>query len=220
MKKVSLIIASIIISLSTFAQLSVGVKGGLNLSNIALQNKTSTSSESITKAGSATGLLVNYGFNDRFSAQVEFLYSRKGAKYHEAILFTTYDSKVKLNYFEIPILFRYSYGDENKIQLFANAGPYIAFRLKAISELTTTTTILGTTTVRNSSTDFTDEVHNTDIGLTGGVGVNYALELGKIFAEFRYGYGLTNVNKTVNNNVTEHNSNLQFSVGFMYPIGL
>jgi hypothetical protein len=82
MKKVTLLIASIIISLSTFAQLSVGLKGGLNLSNIALQNETSTSSESITKAGSATGLLVNYGFNDRFSAQVELLYTQKGANYN------------------------------------------------------------------------------------------------------------------------------------------
>jgi hypothetical protein len=117
-------------------------------------------------------------------------------------------------------LFRYAYGDENKLQLFVNAGPYIALRLKAVSELTTTTTILGSTSVRNSSTDFTDQVHNTDIGLTGGIGVNYALELGKLFAEIRYGYGLTNVNKSVTNNVTEHNSNLQFSVGFMYPIGL
>ena len=220
MKKVTLLIASIIISLSTFAQLSVGLKGGLNLSNIALQNETSTSSESITKAGSATGLLVNYGFNDRFSAQVELLYAQKGANYNYSFLATTYDRKVKLNYFEIPILIRYSYGDENKIQLFANAGPYIAFRLKAVSELTTTTTILGTTSVRNSSIDFTDQVHNTDIGLTGGIGVNYALELGKLFAEIRYGYGLTNVNKSVTNNVTEHNSNLQFSVGFLYPIGL
>lgn len=220
MKKVTLLIASIIISLSSFAQLSVGLRGGLNLSNIALQNKTSTSPESNTKTGTSSGIVVNYGFSDRLSAQVELLYARKGCKYHDVVLATTYDAKVKLNYFEIPILFRYSIGNENKVQAFVNAGPYLGFRLKALYEQTSTTTIFGSTTTRNSSTDFTNDVHNTDIGLNGGIGVNYALELGKLFTEIRYGYGLTNVNKTVTNNVTEHNSNLQFIFGFMYPIGL
>ena len=81
MKKVGLLIVACIISQVSYGQFTLGVKGGLNFSNLvtnagSLGNNIKESKE--TQTGYAFGLYSRIG--DKFFLQPEVLFSTKGGK--------------------------------------------------------------------------------------------------------------------------------------------
>jgi hypothetical protein len=103
MKKVLLsLVALIAISTVSFAQLSGGVRAGLNLSN----QKFSVGDESESgdmKAGFLLGLYLTGNISDNVAIQPELVYSSMGAKDD--------DGDLKLGYISIPILLRYNFNE-------------------------------------------------------------------------------------------------------------
>ncbi len=166
-----------IISLSIQAQY-IGVKGGLNLSNL---NIDEVDDENM-RTGYHFGAYINLPISDGFAIQPEVLYSTKGSEgeYNQDLgIFGEFNSTAtfKLDYIDVPILAVFKLGDAIEL----HAGPYFGFLANSKIEV---------------DGDFdgeddldSDNFKNLDYGLVGGLAVNFAaIQVGA-----RYNYGLQEV---------------------------
>lgn len=178
MKKIILIsFAACLLSLVGKAQY-VGLKGGLDLSNL---NIDKVDDENM-RVGYHFGAYLNLPITDAFAIQPEVLYATKGAKadykYDLGILGNIEgNAQLHLDYIDIPILAVFRLGDNFEI----NAGPYFGFL--ANSKYKFEGTFEG-----NDDID-SDKFKKLDYGLVGGIAVNLeALQIGA-----RYNYGLQKI---------------------------
>ncbi len=133
MKKVGLLIVACIISQVSYGQFTLGVKGGLNFSNLvtnagSLGNNIKESKE--TQTGYAFGLYSRIG--DKFFLQPEVLFSTKGGKVE--FVPTAGGSPVlidiKTNNIDIPVLVGFKLFNRIRIQ----GGPMATIKLSEDGE--------------------------------------------------------------------------------------
>ena len=177
MKRLILTFATII-SISfiqtTFAQdVTGGIKGGLNMSNLYIDDIDDEN----MRIGYNAGFFGQIHLTDDFLIQPELLFSTKGAHaYYEGPF--NQDVRFNLNYIDLPVLASIELGDFFVIQ----AGGYAAYLVSANTDY---------------SNDFTsgfqeldrDNFHSMDYGLVGGVAVNFdPVQIG-----VRYNKGLSQI---------------------------
>lgn len=156
----------------------LGVKGGLNLSNLRLDDVDSEN----MRVGYHFGAFLNLPISDGFAIQPEVLYSTKGSKaeYHQDLGFLGQfdaDTKFKLDYIDVPILAVFRVGDAFEI----HAGPYIGFLMNSKFEVD------GDVELEDDLDK--DNFKSMDYGLTGGIAINFsAIQVGA-----RYNYGLQKI---------------------------
>jgi hypothetical protein len=136
------------------------------------------------------------------SLNPEALYVQKGFQSNV----TGDDAKVKIAYIEIPALFRYTFGTDNK-----GVGPYItagpAVGIKASCKLSETI---------NGVSDSVDcdqtgtKLKSTDVG--GVIGVGFQSEHFGVMA--RYEASLTDINDTPGSSITAHNNTWSLMASF------
>lgn len=182
MKKYTLAIvalaALVAFSSPLFAQdgkMMFGVKGGLNLANLSGDDVEDTS----MKIGMAGGVFMCYKLTDIFAIQPELLFSMKGAEFTEDDV----DGSYKVNYFEIPLLFKVNLPTEGKIKPNLYAGPALGILMSADVE------------VGDYSADMKDFTKSTDIGIIAGAGLGYQMEKGMLCAEVRYEVGMGTIDE-------------------------
>jgi outer membrane protein W len=165
---------------------SIGVKGGLNITNASGgPEEWNDTIEAI--AGFTGGVFVNHMLNDKLSIQAELLYSQKGFNFallDETDIFEL-DLTLNLDYFELPVLLKYAFSPEKKFRPVLFAGPSFAYC--SASELTVTA--LGF----SAGIDFSSLTHTTDFGMVLGGGFDYALSGGTLVFDTRFHYGFTHV---------------------------
>jgi len=147
-----------------------GVKGGLNASNLYVDNV----SDENARLGFHLGLYGQPVSSETFALQLELLYSTRGTK-------TQYDAPIdqsiqyNLNYLDLPVLAVFKLGDAVEI----HAGGYASYLVQA--------NIDYEGDLANGSDEIDrDNLKSYDYGLVGGVGVNF----GAIQVGARYNYGL------------------------------
>jgi len=150
-----------------------GVKVGLNM---AKASGGDAPDDSKMYMGFAVGGFMTYAFSDMFAVQPELQYTMKGNKVEVGD--ETY--KTKLSYIEIPILAKVMLSGGEKIKPSFYAGPGIGFLMSA----------------KNEDEDIKDYMKSTDLGLIGGVGVDYLMGAHKITFDLRYEAGLTKLDDT------------------------
>jgi hypothetical protein len=168
-----------------------GVRGGVNFST--LQNEPSLGSGGF---GYRQGLVAGAFFTwplGWFDLQPEVLYTSKGA----ALDLEGIDSKLVLDYLEVPVLARWRLGQ----RLYVAAGPAVAWRLKAASR----TKFSGAT----EEIDLDDDVKGYDVGVVGAVGVRF----GKVVVDGRYTHGLIDIDSDTSDEVTVRNRAITISAG-------
>ncbi|WP_333819535.1 porin family protein [Ohtaekwangia sp.] len=203
MKKLLLVVALIVAVGASYAQ-SIIPKAGLSLSNIHGSDASGTDSKA--------GLTLGAGFNlplgkGAFSIQPELNYIQKGFKASE----DGGTAKLNLNYLELPVLVKASFGDVTKF--YVNAGPSVAYGLG------------GKVSYEEGNMKYSSKVkfgdgdddgivyfsNQIDFGVQFGGGVLIA---GKVMVDVRYGLGLTKFT----DDVKAKNGGFQFTVGV--PISL
>ena len=113
MKSVLLALIFVTMTTVTFAQeVSYGVRGGLNISNLDFDPDATFSNQH--RNGFAFGGFVDYGITENFSAQIEIQYSAEGAKADE----------LRADYIQMPIMARFSLGDKFAI----GVGPMVSLK--------------------------------------------------------------------------------------------
>src|SRR5687767_8952502 len=96
----------------------VGLKGGVNFANAAVEDGET---EGIT--GLIAGGMMEFGVTSPFSLVVEALYTQKGADLKGPI-----NAGAELAYLEFPILFKAKFG-QTAMHAYAFAGPNIGVKL-------------------------------------------------------------------------------------------
>lgn len=207
MKKVILslaLLAGITSAANAQTGLKLGLKGGFNGATFSGTDAKGTE----YKAGFAAGGLINYGFTDHLSVQGELLYSQKGASVDYTTLGTSYTSKSTLGYIDVPIVVKYTLGEDGK-GLFFELGPQGSFIINQRSFLEDS----GGKEISGSSTTSTDGFNKSVIGYVGGIGYQLTSGLG---LGVRYAGDVSQVFKDNSGALNVHNSVFQFQVHYLF----
>jgi len=121
MKKIFVLAIFAIVSVTTFAQISWNVKGGVNLSTFGGEDITGSK----LKLNYQLGVGMDYALSKRWSLQPSLLFITKGAKYDETL------EKTSLNpqYLELPVMAAYKFHLTDNMKLAISAGPYVAYAI-------------------------------------------------------------------------------------------
>lgn len=110
MKKILFIALLSTITYAVQAQLHAdfGIKGGLNIANLKIENSTSAD----PKSGVNLGALCHLHFATNWAVQPELVYSSQGAEQ----TISGVDYRIKLNYINVPVLIQYMTGSGFRLQ--------------------------------------------------------------------------------------------------------
>lgn len=172
-----------ILTISSYAQIKIGILGGVNSTGFSGDSPPNGSFSS--GSGYSAGITADYYFLDDVAINLQSIFSSKSTivQFEVNYQYEDYDSlKIKIDYFEIPLNVKVM--ADNKIT-YVTAGLTFSFPLS--SSLTDQTT--------GSETDITDSLEPLQIGANFGVGVEFNLGKPILFIEARYTQSLTNLTK-------------------------
>ncbi|MFD2999597.1 porin family protein [Pontibacter toksunensis] len=151
--------------------------------------------------GAQFGAVFNFSVSKIVSIQPEILYSQKGYETHQPSVAgdPTGDisSKLRMNYLEVPVMARISFGGEN-FKSFVTAGPSAGYWMNGKSWFS----FAGRE--EEKSYEFQDRYvdsmkdNRLDISANVGVGVAYNVGAGALNLDIRYGFGLSGISKYEN----------------------
>jgi hypothetical protein len=164
---IGLMAAILLTGTATAQHVNIGMKGGLNIYNVHQNN-----SNYDYKPGFHAGLLGHIHISKHFGMQPEIVYSAQGAQYNH----DNSNTKLNLDYINVPLLFQYMFGDGFRLQ----AGPQAGFLINAKSK------------TNNTSADFKNDMESIDFGISMGASYVHPSGWG---IDGRYNLGLTDINK-------------------------
>jgi len=183
----SIALASLMMIGTVNAQsVNFGIKGGLNVYNIKDDNE----SEYDSKTGIHLGILGHIHLSKQWGMQPELVYSAQGAQFTS----TGVESKLKLGYINVPILFQYMFDNGFRIE----AGPQVGFLVSAKTE------------ANDVEVDVKDDLKGADFSI--GFGLGYIHVPSGFGLDARYNLGVSNISEDDDNNV----SNRGFQIGLFY----
>ena len=216
------------------AQITIIPKIGITLSKVVVGDDDEQDAMK-SKPGVSLGAAFNVEVNEMLSVQPEVQFVQKGFRLDESFSASGYsekiEGKVSINYLEIPVLLKTSFGNEN-FKFFLNGGPSLGIGLGGNGSVTITVTEAGVTdsgTLKGKvkfgpePDDNEDEDIYFDNRLDFGVQFGGGMLIGnKIMIDFRYGVGLSNLYKKEegmsNADAKSKNRVLQFTVGMPLPM--
>ena len=185
--------------------LKFGVKGGLNISQLYIEQPDAESENA--KLGIHAGLFLKAPLSDFFAIQPELLFSSQGAKvsYRGSGLLgiQSGEARFNLNYIQLPILASITAGP-----LHFQAGPYFSYLLSAnVKDLKQDLTV-------GSQREFDkSDFKAFDYGLAGGLAIDVqGFQLGA-----RYNYGLREIGESsAAGRLTQNSKNsvIQIYIGY------
>jgi hypothetical protein len=196
MKKLFSIAFAIItsLSMSSYAQVSGGLKGGVNLTNQKWKVEFDGESSSTGFEGTSfhVGGYLNYKLSEVVSFQPELVYNNYNIDLEDPDA-----GDLKMNYLSLPLIFGYGF-DQDKFIL--QAGPQLSYLIST------------------DPSEFKDEdaINAFDFSLNIGGQVNF----NKFNISVRYAIGLANIvgseleDQLGDIDLSIKNNNLQFSVGY------
>ncbi len=204
MKKVFVLIAAAIVSMSAMAQVQFGGKVGFDMTNF-----WGSDVEHGMKPGYQVGLVMEYKFSPKFAIAPEVVFAAQGGK-SKALAFdinkysidlATTDIKYNTNYINIPLMLKFYATPNFSIDL----GPQVGFNVYS------KVTAKGV----DDAIDFKDATNTVDVGV--GLGATYNLTE-NAFVQTRYTMGLTKVFKDeyiIGENNAKH-GNIQLAFGMKF----
>lgn len=193
MKNAKLIIAFVLL-VSTIqfvnaqdSNFKVGVKGGINFSNLY----ANTVDDKNVLIGFNAGLFAKLPITKFIAIQPEVYFTTKGSKMVYNNAFVSGTAKFNLNYIEVPVLVVINLTNNFNF----HAGPYFG--------------VLINGKVKNDSNanffDFENAINKDDFNkLDAGLAFGLGMDVEKISFGVRYSYGMTTVGKLRNFNGTEY----------------
>ena len=223
--KFAILAVLMIAAVSLQAQISVGVKSGLNWANV----KTTEALGSITPDFNSLdefnfGLVTEVGITDYFAIQPELNFVKKGfgmdvgtdMELFGVNLPIGVNAESRFNYVEMPLLAKFKFGSE-RVKAYVVGGPTFGYatggkidtKAKVLVEIP-----LGSIPINLDNINY----ERFEVGAALGAGVSFDTGFGQIFADARYQKGFTELYDIpfVNEKIT--NQGFGVNVGFMVPI--
>lgn len=147
-----------------------GIKGGLNVSNLYIDDVTDENA----RFGFNVGVYGQVLSTDVLALQLELLYSTKGSK-AQYDGFIDQEIKYNLNYLDLPVLAVFKLGEQVELHAGGYAGYLLGANISYSGDLGT-----GVDEIDK------DNLKPLDYGLIGGLGFNF----GAVQVGARYNYGL------------------------------
>ncbi len=223
MKKTILVLGVLLlfsISASAISLSGKGFKVGPNFSKLTgddfiISNNTDTYTYSWKfDMGYTAGFFVTFNITDKFLFQPELLYSYKKVKVEDI------DSKLKMKYIEIPLLFKYAIQNEGKIRPNLFLGPYYGLKNKVRVVIDSASyAFLLNDAVKGEYEDDIKNIRRSDFGFIFGAGMDYVTNYGTFTLDIRYSMGFTSIAKEIENGwnfVDENNESLDLKNNNMY----
>jgi hypothetical protein len=183
------------------AKWGAGVKGGVNLGDVSGDDAPDDTN---MRTGFIGGAFAQADFTEEIGARLEALYVMKGAETDSAGV----ESKLKLDYIEIPVLFVVNFEAGEKAGFNIFAGPTFAFKVGAEVEE-------GGVTV-----DLDDEIKGFEFGAAFGAGFAYQLNSASIILDARYSLGATTVAEEVGGSEPDLKTRgIGIMAGVSFPLG-
>ncbi|GGK33886.1 hypothetical protein GCM10007962_30400 [Yeosuana aromativorans] len=224
--KKGIILATIILSsISLKAQIKYGVQLHGTLNTASFTAETDTSPEKDWKFGYGGGLFAEITVSKAFYLRPSINYLQKGAKVAEDFVIeggntSTQESRVNLNYIEVPVVLIYNIGNTSS-KWYVGVGPSFGYGISGKAEVFETTHIGSQT-----HTEFYDAkafkniedggagFKRFDFGLNAVVGV-HVLEKGMI--QLGYIHGLSNIaNKDDFQGNKYNNRSIMLTLGYRF----
>ncbi len=194
-KCICLLLLSLTMCCEVYSQWRLGGKVGGNWSTVNFEGSENPS----LIFGGNIGIVARYQLNRRMSLQCNLLYSTRGYNAKESIYIhqnsKLKDLKVIFQYFDIPLLFRYSLFES----LYLHIGPQLGFQLDRMPYYDN----------EKQSSAKLGEKQRIDSGII--VGSGYSFKNG-VFVEGEYLIGLRGCYRNV---VGFRNRSLQISIGYI-----
>jgi opacity protein-like surface antigen len=194
---------------------TVTLRGGLNLSNMAVDIPSELDGVDIdpkTRLTYQVGALADFPVADNFYIETGILFSSKGFRVSEQESFlgmtVNFDMSTVINYVDIPLSAKtvFEVGD---MHIYGSLGPYIGIGLNG--KMKYEVSAFGQTERDEEKLDFEDDLERIDYGLMIGAGVEFQ----NIVLGLSYGLGLRNVSKWEDSSL----KNRVFSISLGYRIG-
>ncbi|WP_020602475.1 porin family protein [Spirosoma spitsbergense] len=183
---------------STWGQISLVPKAGINLARIAFDQADNNDTRTRGVFVGGIGVLIGSPFSV-FSLQPEVLFTQKG--YQRAA-----NNRMTVNYIEIPVMGRLSVGSK-QTRVYLGAGPSYGYAIGGKNRGA------DGKDVKLTFGDGKNEVKRSDWRLQFGLGLNQKLGYGSLQVEGRYGLGLSNISTS-----ESHNRVISFTVGYAIPL--
>lgn len=221
MKKQVLLLITIVISTLSFAQINIsgGIRAGLSYTGmqgdaVKNLNKLLDFSDGMVTTGYRTGFFAGtyatIPVTEMISLEPALYYSQKGYELKGALSlkgmeFLNANAKAQLqsHYVDMPVLLK---ANISGLQLFA--GPQVSYLLQA--DLKTTAGVLGFNLL-NSKIDATQQFNRWDVGVTGGIGYQFANGMNVMAA---YDHGLSKAD--ANRNFDSYNRSFKVGIGLSF----
>lgn len=202
------------------AQVAIGLRGGINFASQSVKGNLLDSFSVDNVKGISGGIHAEIFVNEFFAIQPEVQFVQRGKKalstLHEGGVSFQRTTTEKISYLEIPVLAKVKLGNDFiKGNFFA--GPSFGYALSGTEQ--ETTTINGGERVEENAFDFENSNYKRlDVGALAGLGVSVHFEGFSVFADYRYLFGIANLNKG-DGEVTVRNRGSNLGVGIAYEIG-
>ncbi len=199
--RLTLVVAMLAVVTVASAQMNLGIKGGLNMSNLVVDDEITDKN---MKIGFHVGLAADYDFAPNMAIQSGLFFSTKGStlKIADNTEFTE-----NLMYLQLPVHLAYKLDATPGTRIVFHAGPYVAYGVggkrsfKAGSIEGSSDKIFG---------DGNWQYKPFDAGLGLGVGA----EFGPVLVDIGWDMGLVNMSNRSSGNVK--NQNAYLSVGYKF----
>jgi hypothetical protein len=197
--------------------LYIGGHAGINIAN----QRITTGSDSVKAPGTRdiTGLnlgaTVGYSFSEMFAVQAELKFLQKGFDLSEEIMGIKFSSQTTMNYLEIPVLAKVSFGESFKF--FLNAGPSLGIALTGKS----VTEVMGQKEEQDlfeKNAEGKTAVSRMDFSLAVGGGIGIQAGPGTVGLEVRYLMGMSNLLTEPDGSESLKNEGFGITLGYTFPI--
>lgn len=191
------------------ANAQIGFRIGANLANASISDDDEGTFK--MKPGISAGVFYQIQ-SGSLTIQPEINFAQQGTKFEVDFLGSSVESKITMNYIQVPILVKYGFGDMEKLNFFVQAGPYVGLGIgNAKSETCVDGGDCETDDIEYGSDD--EQIKNPDFGAQLGAGVNINKN---ISIDVRYVLGLANlVNDSVDSESWKNNA-INIGVGYKF----
>jgi hypothetical protein len=233
------------ITVANAQKITIGIKGGLNLSSLSESgSESSLYPEYSSCIGEDYGLYGEYHFTNRLSVSVGIEHALRGGENDKMQivpwtltntqkqqlgtnnLYADYDNKLKINYLMMPILGRLTLGFSKKspFSLYVAAGPFVSILLNAHRVMKGTNYLYkdesGNQKLNSISFDETDniksDIKSFNAGVKGLVGILWkTAQRSSLFIEGGGDCGLIPILKD-NANGKNYTKSITFTFGYAY----
>lgn len=191
-----LVVAMLVVATVAHAQVDLGIKAGVNMSNVYGDNVKNDN----VKIGFNVGIAADYGFSYSTSLQTGLFLSTKG--YERKVSDTEYS--VNMMYLQLPLHLAYKIDVTPGTRVVLHAGPYAAYGISGKRSLKS-----GNYEIDLPVKVFDGQFKPFDFGAGLGVGA----EFGQFLVDLGWDMGLIDISKTSNKKKTQ---NAYLSVGYKF----